>query len=62
VLPGECSKTLVDEIKFEGRITGVEIDPEIIQLANDLLSEIQQLKRNRNDDAFEFVLDQRDMI
>jgi spermidine synthase len=47
VLPAECSsKTLVDEIKFEGRITGVEIDPEIIQLANDYfkLNEIQQLE------------------
>jgi spermidine synthase len=46
VLPVECSKTLVDEIKFEGRITGVEIDPEIIQLANDYfkLNEIQQLE------------------
>jgi spermidine synthase len=57
VLPAECSKTLVDEIKFEGRITGVEIDPEIIQLANDYfkLNEIQQLEIVI-DDAFEFVL------
>jgi spermidine synthase len=56
VLPAECSKTLVDEIKFEGRITG-EIDPEIIQLANDYfkLNEIQQLEIVI-DDAFEFVL------
>jgi hypothetical protein len=27
-------KTLVDEIKFKGSITGVEIDPEIINIAN----------------------------
>jgi spermidine synthase len=41
----ECSKTLVDEIKFEGELL-VEIDPEIIQLANDYfkLNEIQQLE------------------
>jgi spermidine synthase len=59
---GECSKTLVDEIKFEGRITGVEIDP-IIQLANDFfkLNEIQQLEIVI-DDAFEFVLDQREIL
>jgi spermidine synthase len=59
----ECSKTLVDEIKFEGRITGVEIDPEIIQLANDYfkLNEIQQLEIVI-DDA-EFVLKpKRNMI
>jgi spermidine synthase len=59
---GECSKTLVDEIKFEGRITGVEIDP-IIQLANDYfkLNEIQQLEIVI-DDAFEFVLDKREIL
>jgi spermidine synthase len=57
VAGGSVVKTLVDEIKFEGRITGVEIDPEIIQLANDYfkLNEIQQLEIVI-DDAFEFVL------
>ena len=31
---GSVIKTLVDEIKFKGSITGVEIDPEIINIAN----------------------------
>lgn len=57
VAGGSVVKTLVDEIKFQGRITGVEIDPKIIQVANDYfkLNEIEQLEIVI-DDAFEFVL------
>jgi hypothetical protein len=57
VAGGSVVKTLVDEIKFEGRITGVEIDAEIVKLANHYfkLDEIKQLEIVI-DDAFEFVL------
>ncbi|WP_413998296.1 spermidine synthase [Flavobacterium sp. W1B] len=57
VAGGSVIKTLVDEIKFDGKITGVEIDSEIIQLANKYfnLNEIPQLEIVI-DDAFEFVL------
>lgn len=57
VAGGSVVKTLVNEIKFAGKITGVEIDPEIILLANDYfkLNEIKQLEIVI-DDAFEFVL------
>lgn len=34
VAGGSVIKTLVDEVLFKGKITGVEIDPETIQLAN----------------------------
>jgi spermidine synthase len=34
VAGGSVIKTLVDEIQFKGKITGVEIDPETIELAN----------------------------
>ncbi len=34
VAGGSVIKTLVDEIKFEGKIVGVEIDSEIIEIAN----------------------------
>ena len=42
---GSVIKTLVNEIDFKGEITGVEIDPEIISLANKYfkLNEIQNL-------------------
>ena len=54
---GSVIKTLVDEIKFKGGITGVEIDPEIINIANTYfkLGEIKNLTIVI-DDAFEFVL------
>ncbi|MFV8334218.1 spermidine synthase [Flavobacterium sp. GSP14] len=54
---GSVIKTLVDEIKFKGSITGVEIDPEIINIANTYfkLDEIKNLTIVI-DDAFEFVL------
>lgn len=57
VAGGSVIKTLVDEIEYNGKITGVEIDTEIIQIANEYfnLSEIKQLEIII-DDAFEFVL------
>lgn len=57
VAGGSIIKTLVDEIEFKGKITGVEIDPEIIEIANKYfkLNEISNLNIV-NDDAFEFVL------
>jgi spermidine synthase len=66
VAGGSVIKTLVDEIHFKGKITGVEIDSEIITIANEYfrLNEIQNLDIII-DDAFEFVLktkDKYDMI
>lgn len=57
VAGGSVIKTLVDEIEYKGKITGVEIDTEIIQVANEYfnLSQIEQLEIII-DDAFEFVL------
>ena len=57
VAGGSVIKTLIDEIKFAGKITGVEIDSTIIEIANDYfkLNEIPNLKIVI-DDAFEFVL------
>lgn len=57
VAGGSVIKTLVDEIKFAGKITGVEIDSTMIEIANDYfkLNEIPNLKIVI-DDAFEFVL------
>lgn len=57
VAGGSVIKTLVDEIKYPGKITGVEIDPEIIKVANNYfkLNEIKNLEIVI-DDAFEFVL------
>jgi spermidine synthase len=57
VAGGSVIKTIVDEIKFKGIITGVEIDSEIIKIANKYfkLNEIEQLEIVI-DDAFEFVL------
>ncbi|OIQ16952.1 MAG: spermidine synthase [Flavobacterium sp. MedPE-SWcel] len=57
VAGGSVIKTLADEIHFEGKITGVEIDPQIINIANEYF-ELKSIK-NLNiviDDAFEFVL------
>ncbi|MGO4819077.1 spermidine synthase [Flavobacterium sp. W22_SRS_FP1] len=61
VAGGSVIKTLVNEIKFQGKITGVEIDPEIIKIANQYfkLDEIEQLEIII-DDAFEFVLKTKD--
>ena len=57
VAGGSVVKTLVDEIKYKGKITGVEIDSEMIQIANEYfnLNQIKQLEIII-DDAFEFVL------
>jgi predicted membrane-bound spermidine synthase len=57
VAGGSVIKTLVDEIKYKGKITGVEIDPEMIQIANQYfnLDKISQLEIVI-EDAFEFVL------
>ncbi|WP_035672673.1 spermidine synthase [Flavobacterium sp. 83] len=57
VAGGSVIKTLVDEIKFKGKITGVEIDSDIIKVANKYfaLDKIPQLDIVI-EDAFEFVL------
>ena len=57
VAGGSVIKTLVDEIKYKNKITGVEIDPEISKVANTYfkLNEIENLEIII-DDAFEFVL------
>lgn len=56
VAGGSVIKTLSQEIKFKGTITGVEIDPEIIAIANEYfkLNEIPNLKIVL-EDAYEFV-------
>ena len=61
VAGGSVIKTLVDEIHFEGQITGVDIDPDIIKIANQYfkLDEIKNLNIII-DDAFEFVLKTKD--
>lgn len=57
VAGGSVIKTLVDEIKFKGEIIGVEIDKDIIQIANSYfgLDAIPNLKIVI-DDAFDYVL------
>ncbi len=57
VAGGSVIKTLVDELKFKGKITGVEIDKDIVEIANQYfkLDEIKNLELIV-DDAFEFVL------
>ena len=57
VAGGSVIKTLVDEIEYKGKITGVEIDSDMIQIANEYfnLNQIKQLEIVI-DDAFEFVL------
>jgi len=61
VAGGSVIKTLVDEIDYKGKITGVEIDPDMIQIANQYfnLDQIKQLEIVI-DDAFEFVLKTKD--
>ena len=57
VAGGSVIKTLVNEIRCKGKITGVEIDLEVIQIANEYF-ELNKIP-NLNliiDDAFEFVL------
>ncbi|QEE50767.1 methyltransferase domain-containing protein [Flavobacterium alkalisoli] len=57
VAGGSVIKTIANEIGFKGRITGVELDADVITIANDYfkLNEIPNLTLI-NDDAFEFVL------
>ncbi|MCD0469740.1 spermidine synthase [Flavobacterium sp. JAS] len=57
VAGGSVIKTLVNEIEYKGKITGVEIDSDMIQIANEYfnLNQIKQLNVII-DDAFEFVL------
>ena len=57
VAGGSVIKTLVDEVKFSGKITGVEIDPKVVEIANHYfgLNKIVNCKIVV-DDAFEFVL------
>nr|WP_314864721.1 fused MFS/spermidine synthase [uncultured Flavobacterium sp.] len=57
VAGGSVIKTLSNEIQFKGAITGVEIDPEIIKVANSYfhLNQIPNLTILIAD-AFEFVL------
>lgn len=54
---GSVLKTLVDELHYRGKITGVELDPEVIKLANAYfqLDEIKQLNLIQGD-AFDYVL------
>jgi spermidine synthase len=66
VAGGSVIRTLVDEINFKGKVTGVDIDKAIIEIANSYfhLNEIPNLEIII-DDAFEFVLktkDQYDLI
>ena len=57
VAGGSVIKTLVDEVKFKGKITGVELDKEVVEIANTYfkLNQIKNLELII-DDAFEFVL------
>lgn len=57
VAGGSVIKTLVNDLHFKGKITGVEIDKEVIQIAKDYF-QINQIDNLTliNDDAFEFVL------
>ncbi|MET0758977.1 MAG: fused MFS/spermidine synthase [Flavobacterium sp.] len=61
VAGGSVIKTLTDEIHYKGKITGVEIDPEIIIIADEYfnLNEIPNLDIVI-EDAFEFVLKTKD--
>ncbi|GEL11730.1 Spermine/spermidine synthase [Flavobacterium glycines] len=61
VAGGSVIKTLIDDIGFSGKITGVEIDSEIVEIANRYfkLDKIPQLEIVI-DDAFEFVLKTKD--
>lgn len=61
VAGGSVIKTLVDEIGYKGKITGVEIDPKVIDIANTYfgLNMIPNLEIVICD-AFEFVLKSKD--
>lgn len=57
VAGGSVIKTIIEDINFKGKITGVEIDPVVIDIANTYfkLDKIANLKMV-NDDAFEYIL------
>ncbi len=57
VAGGSVIKTIAEEIKCKGNITGVEIDPQVVEIARKYfkLDEIKNLNLVI-DDAFEFVL------
>jgi cyclopropane fatty-acyl-phospholipid synthase-like methyltransferase len=57
VAGGSVIKTIVNEIKYEGKITGVEIDPEIIAVAKTYFK-LHQVKNLEIiiDNGFDFVL------
>ena len=57
VAGGSVIETLKKEVKFEGKITGVEIDADVIELATKYFG-LGNYKNVSivNDDAFEFVL------
>lgn len=57
VAGGSVVKTLTDEIRYKGKITGVELDPQTIELAKKFFS-IDAIPNFTIviDDAFEFVL------
>ncbi|MFA7444768.1 MAG: methyltransferase domain-containing protein [Flavobacteriaceae bacterium] len=61
VAGGSVIKTLTEEIGFKGKVTGVEIDKNIIEIANRFfrLDQIENLNLII-DDAFEFVLKTRE--
>lgn len=62
VAGGSIVKTLTDEIAFKGKITGVEIDPEIIKVAENYFGLRQSEKFQLFvEDAFEFVLRTREV-
>ncbi|WP_264549803.1 spermidine synthase [Flavobacterium sp. N2820] len=57
VAGGSIIETLKNEVKFEGKITGVEIDRTVVEIANNYFG-LNQYKNVKIviDDAFEFVL------
>ena len=57
VAGGSVIKTLVDEIKFKGKIIGVEIDENIVEIANNYF-DIDKIPNCKIiiDDAFEYIL------
>lgn len=61
VAGGSVIRTLIDEINFKGKITGVEIDKAVIEIANKYfqLDEIQNLEVII-DDALTFVMNSTD--
>ncbi|MFD2907759.1 spermidine synthase [Flavobacterium ardleyense] len=61
VAAGSVIETLKNDLKFKGKITGVEIDPTVIEIANKYFG-LDQFNNVEIviDDAFEFVLKTRE--